>query len=406
MRKLIVFIILCLMGLLTAQLNAAHEHDWDADTLTDGFFGFGDSLADSGIDVGFCMTTVYQRNLNGGLSVDDDDVAGSYDLELTFDLERLLNMPGAIYMHGEGGWSDGIDPISVGSAFGVNGDAVGARAMDIVELYYQVGLTNNLELTIGKIDFTAFFDSGWYANDETAQFLNSALVNNPAIPFPDYSLGVILNYNITDDWYLMAGAADAEAIGTQCGFESTFDGDTYFFYIAETGIETSMDSANGALPGACRLGLWYDPQPKAYTGGSDQTNDHGFYLSCDQMFVKENETEDDTQGLGGFFRYGWAPEDKNDIAQVYSFGIQYQGLIDGRDEDVLGFGYANGIFSDKAAATYPEDSETVIEAYYSAVITNWMTLSPSIQYIANPANPGSGAIDDALVFGLRAQISF
>jgi carbohydrate-selective porin OprB len=210
---------------------------------------------------------------------------------------------------------------------------------------------------------------------------------------------MILNYSITDDWYLMAAAADAEAIGVQSGFESAFDGDAHVVYMTETGINTMMDS----LPGVYRLGFWYDPRPKAYEGGPEKTDDHGFYLTCDQMILKESTEVNDTQGLGGFFRYGWAPEDKNDIAQVYSFGVQYQGLIDGRDNDVFGLGYANGIFSNKAKDTYPKDHESVFEAYYSMVITNWMTLSPSVQYIKNP---GGTDTPDATIIGLRAQVTF
>lgn len=408
MKKDQLLIIVCLIGMLTTITHAAHEHDWNSDTLTNGFFGLNEPLEESGIEVGFCMTSVYQRNVSGGMSTSrrTGEFTGSYDLEAIADLQRLLGLEGIIYLHGEGGWDEGIDAVSVapeGTAFGVNADAIGARTFDIIELYYQVGLTDNLELTIGKIDFTAFFDSSWYANDETTQFLNGALVNNPAIPFPDYSLGIILNYGITDNWYLMAGAADADAVGTQSGFTTTFDGDAHFFYIAETGVNTMMESSKGTLPGVCRLGFWYDPRPKAYEGGPEETDDHGFYLSCDQMLVKENETDDDTQGLGGFFRYGWAPEDKNDIAQVYSFGVQYQGLIDGRDNDVLGLGYANGIFSNKAKDTYPKDHESVFEVYYSAVVTNWMTLSPAVQYVTKP---GGTDTSDAVVLGVRAQISF
>lgn len=398
MKKGIMVSVVCL-SVLTADLFAAHVHDWNADTLTDGFFGLNDVLAESGIEAGFCLTSIYQHNVSGGLSK-DGQFAGSYDLELTFDLERLLDMPGSVYMHGEGGWSDGIDEAAVGSAFGLNFDVVGPRTFDVAELYYQVNLTDKLEMTLGKIDFFAFFDGSEYAGDETTQFLNSALVHNPAVPFPQYALSVILNYHITDDWYVMAAAADAEAIGNHSGFDTAFDGDTYFLYMAETGVSTRVDS----LSGVYRMGFWYDPRPKAYTSGPDQTDDLGFYLNGDQMLVKENDDVDDTQGLGGFFRYGYAPDDKNDFTQFYSFGVQYQGLIDGRDDDVLGLGYANGIFSNKASAVYPADYESVFEAYYSAVVTNSITLSPSVQYVTNPG--GSTTVDDAVVLGLRAQIAF
>lgn len=395
---------------------AADGDIWQRDSLTDGFFGLNDTLAESGIEAGFSLTTVYQRNVRGGLDTAGrtGEFTGSYDLEMTFDLDRLLGANGVIYVHGEGGWDGGIDGVSVGSAFGTNADAVGAHAMDVIELFYEGSFfEDTLQVRVGKLDMTGgfecrgcpvSFDGSMYANDETTQFLNGALVNNPTIPFPDYGLGAIVHWNPIEHWYLSVGAADTEAVRNRTGFDTTFDGDTHFLYMVETGVTPQWQSANGPMQGAYRIGFWYDPQPKAYTGGPEQTNDHGFYVSCDQMLAKENADEDDMQGLGGFFRYGYAPGDKNDVSQFYSFGVQYQGLFDGRDDDVLGLGYANGIFSDNAAATYPEDNESVFEAYYSAVVTNWMTLSPSVQYITNPG--GSNTTGDAVVLGLRALITF
>ncbi len=369
---------------------------------------FRDALADSGIDVGFGVTSVYQRNVKGGQSTNNrkGEFAGSYDVELTADLERLLGIEGTLFIHGEGGWTDseGIDGVTAGSYFGVNADAGGNRSLDIVELFYEVGLTDQLTLTIGKIDFTGYFDAGAYANDEATQFLNGVLVNNPTIPFPDYSLGVILTYDISDNWYLMGGVADAQADGRETGFNTAFHDEDYFFYILETGITTTNESANGDLEGVYRFGVWNDPQPKAHSDASKEYRDDiGFYVSADQMLTKENNDPEDTQGLGVFFRCGYAEDKRNDMEHFYSFGAQYQGLIDGRDSDVLGVGFANGSFSDKASTTYTKNHEGVIEAYYSIELTETVYLTPDLQYVINP---GGVNTSDALLAGLRMQVDF
>jgi hypothetical protein len=57
-----------------------------------------------------------------------------------------------------------------------------------------------------------------------------------------------------------------------------------------------------------------------------QRDNNGYYVSCGQMLVKENDVQDDTQGLGTFFRYGYAPSTKNDLTQFYSTGLSYQGF--------------------------------------------------------------------------------
>ena len=49
------------------------------------------------------------------------------------------------------------------------------------------------------------------------------------------------------------------------------------------------------------------------------------------------------------------------------------------------------------------DSEQGIELYYNIEVAPWLHISPDIQYIIDP---GGGAYDDALVCGIRVQMSF
>jgi len=387
---------LIMVGICQGQAN---ENDiWNRDTLTNGFWGLNDKLADEGIELGFGITSVYQTNVRGGTGTHArrGRHSGSYDLELSVDLQKLLGFEtGSVYLLVEGGWPDaeGIDESSVGSYFGVNADAIGNQGPVVKELYYQGPVFSDaLTIMVGKIDFTGVFDASAYADDECTQFLNAAFVDDPTIPFPDYSLGIVLNWDITDSWYLMGGVADAQANGRETGFRTAFHDEDYFFYALETGIT----AGNGTY----RVGLWNDPQPK---GSDNKRDDVGVYTSCDWMLHKENSDPEDSQGLGGFFRYGYAPSKKNDITNFFSLGLQYQGLFDGRDDDVFGVGYGQGFFSN-TAADYTKDYESVCEAYYNARITPWFVFGPSIQYVANPG--GSNTAKDAVVFGLRAQVTF
>jgi porin len=396
---------------LAGICGAEGENLWQRETLTYGFWGLNDQLADSGIELGIGISNVYQINTQGGTSTHArrGRHSGSYDLELSADLQKLLGFEtGSIYMLIEGGWPDaeGIDASSVGSAFGTNAGAVGNDAILVKELFYEGPIfDDNLTLMIGKIDFTGVFDASAYADDEYTQFLNVAFVDDPTIPFPAYSLGMVLNWDLTGSWYLMGGLADAQADSRETGFSTTFGDEDYFFYALETGITTELDSANGAMPGAYRIGLWNDPQPKANSDGiKNYRDDVGIYTSCDQMFYKENAHAEDSQGLGVFARYGYARSKRNDITIFFSAGFQYQGFFDGRDNDVLGAAFAYGFFSNTAAPSYPEDYENVLEVYYNAQVAPWFNLSPSIQYIANPG--GVKTAKDAVLFGLRAQITF
>lgn len=389
-----------------------------ADAPTAGLFGIADELAESGIELSLSATGIYQQNVRGGLSTHRraGRFTGSYDLEVSADLERLLGLPTTeLYILTEGCWSEGINAPPVGSNFSVNDDARGRWPIAVTELRYEQSLLDEqLRIRIGKLDLTGgfecrgcpvSFDGSAFANDETTQFLNSALVNNPGIPFPDYGLGIIAHYSPIEWWYVSAGLADAEADVRETGLRTAFFGRDYFFYIFETGVTPRLSSAKGPLQGAYRLGVWYDPKPKTrFSGTTSKRDDVGFYTSCDQLLYKENTDPQDTQGLGVFVRYGWADSEVNDITGFWSAGLQYRGLLAGRNDDVLGVGFAQGFFSDQASDTYTEDCESAVEIYYNAPLAKGFNITPSLQYVANPG--GTEEISNAVVIGVRLQIQF
>jgi len=371
------------------------------------------------IEVALGLTGIYQQNTHGGVSTRRraGRLAGSYDVQVTAGLERLLGIESAsLFAHAEGFWprAQGIDGPSVGSFSGVNADAQPRDALILTELWYEQGFGDTFTLRAGKMDLTGgfecggtpvAFDASLFANDETSQFLNGALVNNPTIPFPIYALGVSSLYRPTERLYAAAGIVDAQADMRQTGLRTAFRDEDYFFGIFETGLTPVLDSPAGPLQGAYRFGFWYDPQPKAH---SDSTrayrDDLGFYTSCDQMLWRETADPQDFQGLGLFFRFGAANGLRNDVTRFWSAGFQYQGLFDGRDADVLGVGVATSTFTNRATATFAQDHETVLEVYYRIEVCPHLSISPDIQYLKNPG--GTQGVADATVLGLRAQFTF
>lgn len=379
-----------------------------------------DLLSNNAVEIDFSVTNIYQQNIRGGISTHDNTgrYSGSYDLELSADLQKLLGSEGlSFYMLSEGSWPDaaGIDETSIVSYFGVNEDAAGDRAIDVTELWFeQVFLDGTILLRVGKIDLTGgfechdwpvAFDSSKYANDETTQFLNGALVNNPSIPFPDNGFGVAFLYEFSHLWYFSAAAAITHSDIEDSTFNTASHNDDYFLYIFEIGTMPQLSSENGPLQGAYRLGSWYDPQPQIHSDTDKNCcDDVGFYISCNQVLTKENADPEDNQGLGVFLRYGYASSERNDIVRFSSIGFQYQGLIEYRDDDVFGIGFAHGVFSDSASSTYPEDYESAVELYYNAQISSWLNITSDVQYIANPG--GAQGVSDAVILGLRLQMRF
>lgn len=399
-----------------SQPAEASPSIWDRETLTNGWLGMNEELEKKGLSVKLGLTQVYQQNLNGGLSTHRHAgrYVGSYELEIEADLQKLVGLTGGhLYMLTRGGWSNGITPTMVGSLSNADQVAIDNRSVDVWQLYYEQDFFGDkVRVRVGKIDLTgAFecrgckvaFDGNAFANDEFGQFLNGWLVNNPTIPFPEPGLAAVVHVEPVEGFYLAAAVADADADVRETGFNTTFHGPADFFNIYEMGVLTKFASANGPLQGGYRMGLWYDPRQKEVFGHEDDVNtdDVGFYTSCDQMLWKENNKADDTQGLGAFGRYGLADAAVNEVKSFWSTGLQYKGLAPGRDDDVLGFGVGQGRLSRQAGLT--KSNETVMELYYGIAVTKWLQVTPDVQYIFNPGGEG---LSDAVVVGVRVQMTF
>ena len=381
--------------------------------LTGDWGGVRTRLEDQGFEFGLSMTHVYQHNARGGVRTRNGHrVSGSYDIELTFDFGALkLWKGGTLYALAEGSWDDGVsDRGYVGDIFGVNGDAGGDRSIDLSELWYEHKfLDGKLRIKLGKLDLGADFETNAFANDEAEQFLNNALINAGNVPFPDVGHGIQFVAKPCNWFYFGAGVSDAAADGRETGFRTAYHGRDDFFSVYEFGF-TPDETDWGNLPGAYRFGLWYDPQPKEKfindLGGRRRPRlrrgDVGFYANFDQVVFRENAFG--KQGLGMFFRYGFAHDDVNEIEHFWSVGAQYMGLIPTRDDDVLAFGVAQGVLSnDLRLVGADPHRETVLELYYKAEILPWLTISPDFQWILRPGGENGR---DAFVAGLRLQMSF
>ncbi len=387
------------------------------DRLTGDWFGTRPWLGERGIEFNMSLTSVYQQNFRGGVQTHRGHrLTGSADYELTLDLEGLgLWKGGRIYTWAESGWNEAIDD-RVGDLFGVNCDAIGDRSIWVHELYYEHSfLDGRIRFKAGKIDLTNDIDTNAYANDETSQFLNTALVNTGNIPGPPPGLAAVLIVKPVDWFYIGFGAGDAQADIRETGFRTAFHGEDAFISGTEFGFLPTWKTPWGRLPGAYRFALWHDGRSKPVffddLGGRRITiprkrDDVGFYFNMDQLVLKENPDDDvDEQGLGFFFRYGYAHGDANLIEHFWSIGGQYQGLIPTRDDDVLGFGVAQGILSDDLRLTgETPHRETVLELYYRIALTPWLSISPDFQWILDPG--GVLTTTDAFVAGLRVRADF
>ncbi|MGA2265881.1 MAG: carbohydrate porin [Phycisphaerae bacterium] len=406
-----------LLTTVPSPADANRPNFWNQDTLTNNWFGLGRVLQHYGVTVTLSTTDVYQADVSGGLSTHNHAGrnSGKYDLKGIFDLDKLVGLPGgAVYVQARQYWSDGINSNSVGAATNVNANILMYHQFFVKQLYYEQKLFGDVfTLRAGRMDLAnafnmrtdkVIFDSSRYAYDETFQFLNYAFKHSPTIPFPQPGMAVLANITPVKWWYLSAAVADADAKVQDTGFETAFHGPADAFSIYETGFRPEIPSPSGTLPGTYRAGFWYDPRFKSYLDHSGQAkhDDLGPYLGFDQMVWRENADPNDDQGLGLFGRWGLADKNVDPVWQSFSAGAQYQGLIPTRDKDVLGAAVGcNCISPDNHP---PHSHETILETYYNIRVTGWLSISPDVQYIWQPARtPGA---TDALVVGVRLKMSF
>ncbi|MCY2927751.1 MAG: carbohydrate porin [Planctomycetota bacterium] len=229
----------------------------ERDTFTDNWFGAGPALAEKGLAFSCSLIQNYQANVHGGLSTDGDRgrYQGRYDLEFKADLNTLAGLKGAnLYASARGGWTPGIGPRAVGGLFDVNTTACDEPIV-LRQLYYEQNfLDKRIRIRLGRVDLTGgfecrgckvSFDGNRFANDEGSQFLNSSLVNNPTIPFPSVGMGAMVHVEPVEGWYVTVGAADANALQTRSGFDTSFDSPCEFFSIYETGLVPEFASPRG-----------------------------------------------------------------------------------------------------------------------------------------------------------------
>jgi len=400
---------LCTTGLAQEPEAQPHRRWFQWEHASGDWGGVRSELDGRGLHVEPGFTAVWQANHRGGIrSKPEGKYTASWDIVFDFDTGRAGLWPGGeLFLYVEGSSGKGIDGPYVGSYFGANGDAdsTGDRWSQISECWYQQTIGEDLvALKIGKIDATGDFDANAFANDECTQFLNSALVNNPAVPFPDYALGGSVFVRPGGGFYMGVGAYDANAEGWTSGRHTALESDSDWFVIAEAGIEVAIPAGGETtLPGTWRVGVWHDPlRYEDLRTGDEHKGESGWYVSVDQMVLKESADPDDGQGLGLFARYGYAPDRYSELEHFCSCGFSYQGLIPGRGDDVLGVGVARGRVGDPTRDTVRHRAETVCECFYGIAVSGCCQLTLDLQYIRHP----SADLASALVPGLRLQVDF
>ena len=263
----------------------------------------------------------------------------------------------------------------------------------IPEFYLEQNLfADKISASFGKLDLSDWFDANIAAESADTQFLSSSLVNNLAIPFPAKGLGGLVSFMPYEWVYFQTGAATARASSTKTGLS---DGFNSTFFINEMGLSPKI----GELKGNYRLIFYLNHEKLERIDQEGEKKDTvGYALSFDQEVTKR---------ITLFFRYGNADEKIWDIEHFWSLGFQIVEPFPGRKLDFLGFGVARSVMGNDYRSANEEIAsigETMYEIYYSYNLNSLISLTPSLQIVANP-NADKTA-KTAVVLGMRFLLSF
>lgn len=417
-----------LVGLLLPPLLSAQDLDGldrhgnislRRETITGNWGGLRTELLDRGIYFrGGYMGELFHMDRRHRNS--QTRYFGYLDFELHANLQQLLDGPDghfffyATLLHG-----NRFQPF-IGSVHDLSNIEGRSNLLLMQAWYDQHFFERRMAILVGIYDIANEFDYR-----ESAQvFLNGAfgtgvdLTESGIAGVPTYpltTLGMRLRINPTPNWYYRGAVLDGvpgdpqNPRGTRVVLDADDEG---VLFMNEVGYESARP----------RLGLnkagigswWYTKrfpdlvETDASGNPVTHTGTQGLYLFAEGTFYLEYPRS--KQGLRGFARLGFSDQDVNALSTYFDAGLEYTGLIPGRDKDKAGIGISYLFFGDKykqqqrAAGIGIDDPEVLVEATYKIRVQPGVFLQPDVQYVFNPV-ARAGAVN-TLSVGFRFGLNF
>jgi len=208
--------------------------------------------------------------------------------------------------------------------------------------------------------------------------------------------------HITNDAYVLAGLYDGRPASVDNMRDKNWGVSARegIYSIAEIGWRES-DENNHYMKVA--LGGWTNSGTYDDVNGIERSSNSGSYFIAERQLWREGGAG--TQGVGALLQVGHAQADRNFNPWYFGGGLRYEGLIEGRDEDVLGLGYMHAEASSRYRSLNEgvPGSERVFELSYRTRVAPDITLTPDVQYVINPL--GTPGVPDSLIFFIRTEVA-
>jgi hypothetical protein len=316
---------------------------------------------------------IAQQVLNGRSG--EDNLYGSGALDLTFLAQPMAGT--TFFANLEAIAGPGPDR-KLGSLSRLNADVETLGDQDekltLREVWLGFQLVDDrLDVFVGKLDPTNYFDRNAFANDETTQFLSAALVNNPMLKQPPNSPGVATRWDASRD------------LGFSLGVHGTddFDKDLWSgpFVIGEVDYHSAR-----LLDGNYRLWARVGRLPE-----DQERQTWGMGVSLDQLLAPQ---------LGVFARAGFSQADGiGRTSFAASAGLRFTSPWASRPRDRVGAGYS--------FISEPVGDEHLAEVYYNWFLTERLSFIGNIEWLVSGPNQVTGGKNhNVVVPGVRAVVGF
>jgi hypothetical protein len=261
------------------------------------------------------------------------------------------------------------------------------------ELAWQESLAGGKVVFLaGLVDQSNYLDANTYANNSQGQFLNSALVNSQVLPFPFNNLGLNLQWQPSELWYLLFGTGANNQLAGNSPFSNlSFDN---WSYLLELGF--TFNDVLGLGPGNYRL------QP--FLATVDAHTQAGIGLNVGQQLGTNSPL-----AYFGRFGVGGTQVALGGASAQIATGLALQaplkevGLFPKLSNDYLAAGF---IWSRASSLIQrvAHQNEYGFETTYVLQLTPLTSIQPDLQVVWDPAgNPNASA---NVIFQLQLNLTW
>jgi len=269
---------------------------------------------------------------------------------------------------------------------GISGATFSDAGTVLTNLYWsQAFFDNRFAFNLGVVDVTDYIDIFGLINIWT-DYNNLHFSTSPTSPLPNQSLGGVVRYMFTPNYYIIAGLADAngDPHHPEDYFDSFFDTAEYFEHVEVGWIK------DWASRYTDKIHLIYWRQDERTAAGTPSGD--GATLSLSRAFAER---------WLGFVRGGYADGGGTILARFFSAGA---GLTLNDRGDWFGFGAGWGRAPGADGTGSASRDQYTFETYYRWQPVPDLQIVPSVQYILDPALDPTR--DNLWLVGLRMRVSF